>query len=338
MITIKEIAGIAGVSTTTVSNVIHGKSGEVSPATVEKIERVLKEYHYTPNISARNLARNKSGIIGVIIKVPYKVEHNRFRDPFVGELLGSIEQCANEKAYYVMVYTSHDVQNVKNFITSWNMDGMVLVGFIKDEIYAIQEVCRRPMAILDVYDILHIENCVNITLKDREGMYSLVKYILSCGHRKIAFLADNDMNLDHERYLGYEKAMREAGVFPKPEDFIRIIPAERNEISNLEEIYRRSFDYTAFAATSDYYAALVLNDLSDRGRRVPDDISITGFDDNYIARIVRPALTTVSQDVTQRGIAAFEQVRSMIENPQMRQYKNIVFPTDVVIRSSVKTL
>ncbi len=338
MITIKEIAGIVGVSTTTVSNVIHGKAGEVSPATVEKIKKILNEYHYTPNISARNLARNKSGIIGVIIKVPYEVEHNRFRDPFFGELLGAIEKRANEKAYYIMVYTAHDIQKVKNFITSWNMDGMVLVGFVKDEIYSIQEVCRRPMAIIDVYNILHIENCVNIGLDDREGMYGIVKYILSCGHRKVAFLADNDMNLDHERYLGYEKAMREAGIFPKPEDFIRIIPAEGNEISNLDEIYRLSFDYTAFAAASDYYAALILNDLCDRGRKVPEDISVTGFDDNYTARIVRPALTTVRQDMTQRGIAAFDHVCAMIENPQMRQYKNIVFPAEVVIRDSVKKI
>lgn len=333
--TIKEIAEILGVSATTVSNVIHGKAKEVSPATVERIQKALEEYKYTPNISARNLASNKSKIIGVIMKSHHGHEYNRFIDPFISELLGGIERCADRTGYYVMVYSSQDVQEIKNYIISWNIDGMVMVGFVAEEIRSIQEVCARPMALIDVYGSCKEENCISIGLEDRYGMYSLAQYVISCGHRKIAFLADNDTNLDHERKLGFRQAMEEAGLMAEPEDFIRIVPAGYYEIANMDEIYRRSFGYTAMMCVSDYYAALVLNGLKDRGRKVPEEISVTGFDDNYLARFVRPALTTVRQDMWQKGKTAVESLCEMIENPGDKRCRNIVFPTEVVARDSV---
>lgn len=336
--TIKEIADIVGVSATTVSNVIHGKAKEVSPATVEKIQKALEEYQYTPNISARNLASNKSKIIGVIMKSHHEHETNRFIDPFISELLGDIEVCASRMGYYVMVYTSRNIQEIKNYIISWNIDGMVMVGFVAEEIRSVQEVCARPMALIDVYGFCGEENCVSIGLEDRNGMYSLTQYVISCGHRKIAFLADNDTNLDHERRIGFRQAMEEAGLETEPEDFIRIVPAGYYEIANMDEIYHKSFGYTAMMCVSDYYAALVLNGLKDRGRRVPEDISVTGFDDNYLARFVRPALTTVRQDMGQKGKTAVECLCDMMEKPGDKRCRSIVLPTKLVVRDSVRTI
>lgn len=93
MITIKEIAQMLGMSTTTVSNVIHGKTKEVSQATIEKVEAALEEYNYIPNISARNLAQNESKIIGVAMRSRKdKYDDNALKDPFTGELIGGIEK------------------------------------------------------------------------------------------------------------------------------------------------------------------------------------------------------------------------------------------------------
>lgn len=338
MITIKEIAGIVGVSTTTVSNVIHGKAKEVSPATVEKIQKVLKEYNYTPNISARNLASNRSRIIGVIMKSHHEYENNRFVDPFVSELLGGVLKRANQNGYSVMVYNTWDIQELKRYIMSWNMDGMVMVGFVAEEIYSIQAVCNRPMAIIDVYDYLDMENCISIGLEDRKGMYHMVKHVISCGHKKIAFLADNDINVDHERRIGFQRAMSEAGLEAGEREFIKIIPGDYHLLVNMDEIYQRSFSYTALVCVSDYYAVHVMNGLKDRGRSIPDDISITGFDDSYLSRFVRPALTTVRQDVEQKGKTAVEHLCAMIENPEERSYRNVVFPTELVIRDSIRKI
>ena len=338
MITLKEIAEIAGVSIATVSNAIHGKMDEVSPATAEKIQKIVEEYQYIPNISARNLASNRSKIIGVVLRSYYGQKNNRFQDSFISELLGSIENYARERGYYVMVYTAHDIQKLRNYIMSWNMDGLIMVGFIDGEIYSIQAAYKRPMAIIDVYDYFDVENCISIGLEDREGMYNIIQYILSCGHKKIAFVSDKDNNVDHERYLGYQRAMCKAGIEVGKMDFIRVIPTNENKIANMDEIYQRSFEYTALACVSDHYAALILNELQDRGRKVPEDISITGFDDSDEAQIVRPALTTVRQNIAEKGKMAVEKLCDMIEDPEKREYKNITFTTELVVRNSVKKM
>ena len=99
MITIKEMARMLGTSTTTVSNVIHGKTGEVSPAMVKKVKKLLQEYDYVPNLNARNLARNKSGIIGLAMKGLHEKYENLIKDPFAGELTGGIERSVRFRGY-----------------------------------------------------------------------------------------------------------------------------------------------------------------------------------------------------------------------------------------------
>ena len=138
------------VSTTTVSNVIHGKTKEVSPANVERIRKVLDEYDYMPNINARNLASNRSKIIGMVVKVNGK--ENPFKDQFFGELLGAVEDRVRSRGYNLMVYALNDVRQVQKFILSWNMDGLVTCGFVEGEISYLQERYKKPIVIIDDYD------------------------------------------------------------------------------------------------------------------------------------------------------------------------------------------
>ena len=106
MVTIKEIANQLGVSMTTVSNVIHGKTSEVSPATIEMVQKALKESGYVPNMGARNLAQNQSKIIGVVMKERKGRYTNLLCDPFYGELVGAIEKIIRTKDYYLMMNIS----------------------------------------------------------------------------------------------------------------------------------------------------------------------------------------------------------------------------------------
>ncbi len=128
MITIKEMADMLGLSTTTVSNVIHGKTKEVSEATVERVRRVLQEYDYVPNISARNLASNQSKIIGVAILNSRKGYVNYLKDAFISELLGSIERELKERGYYLMMCFSSDTRELIQRVSAWNADGLILFG------------------------------------------------------------------------------------------------------------------------------------------------------------------------------------------------------------------
>ena len=128
MIRIKDIADRAGVSPTTVSNVIHGKTGRVSKATVEKINRILKEMEYVPSISARMLANNSSGLIGVALGFMKKGNASSFEDPFVSAMLGNLEYQIREHGYYMMLVARHEQDDIMQQALGWNFDGMIAMA------------------------------------------------------------------------------------------------------------------------------------------------------------------------------------------------------------------
>lgn len=123
MITIKEMAEMLGISTTTVSNVINGKTSEVSQKTAEKVQKLLDEYDYVPNMNAKNLAQNHSRLIGIVLKRRKDKYENIFTDPFHGELLGALESAIREQGYYMMIYISEDIEEIVRNIVGWNTEG-----------------------------------------------------------------------------------------------------------------------------------------------------------------------------------------------------------------------
>ena len=135
MITIKEIAAQLGSSTTTVSNVIHGKTGEVSPETIGRVRSFLEEVEYVPNISARNLAQNRSKIIGVVLKAWERKYENIFRDPFVAEMIGGID----------------DIAEILQYVSTWNADGLILFCMLDDDALRVRKKYRKPIVCIDTY-------------------------------------------------------------------------------------------------------------------------------------------------------------------------------------------
>lgn len=337
MITIKKMAEMLGTSTTTVSNVIHGKTGEVSPAMIEKVQRLIQEYDYVPNINARNLANNKSKIIGLAIKnssVKYK---NYVKDPFAGELIGAIESCVRRNGYFTMLLVSDNISEITSSVASWNVDGIVLLGMQTEDMVFIKSKIKKPMVFIDCYFNNELYDYLNIGTADRTGSYEITKYVISMGHKKIAYIADNCVGVDYERFLGYKEAVLEAGIVYNENDFIMIKHKGVELSASLEEIYRRSEQYTAFVCASDYYAALIMNYLMDRGKQIPADISVTGFDDNAYSRTVRPELTTVQQNVSEKGETAVEKLFQIIAGEDL-QSKQINMPIQIIIRDSVKDI
>ncbi|MCI7814183.1 MAG: LacI family DNA-binding transcriptional regulator [Lachnospiraceae bacterium] len=337
MITIKEMANMLGTSTTTVSNVIHGKTSEVSQAMVQRVEQMLEEYDYVPNISARNLAQNKSKIIGVAMKARKDKYENFMKDPFTGELVGSIEAAIRAKGYFMMIYIAEDIMEILKYVSTWNVDGLILLGMLDDESIKIRKKYKKPAVYIDGYFYDNVVECVNIGLEDKKGGYDMTRYLIQCGHRKIAFLADNCIGVDYERFMGYRQALEEENIKFEEEDFIMIRPGEGEIASSLNEIYRLAKKYTAFFCVSDYYAAMVMNYLKDKGMKIPRDISIVGFDDNLFGRTVRPALTTVHQNVSKKGKMAVDILVDMIHGKEPENRKTHL-PTRLVIRDSVKKL
>lgn len=336
MIRIKDIADRAGVSPTTVSNVIHGKTGRVSKATVEKINRILKEMEYVPSISARILANNSSGLIGVALGFMKKGNASSFEDPFVSAMLGNLEYQIREHGYYMMLVARHEKDDIMQQALGWNFDGMIAMALSEKEIAELSERLGKPLVTIDQY--LPPELGVrSITMDDRGGAYQMSQYLIGKGHKKFLFLSDCDLGVDHYRWLGVRQAMEEAGIedFESRHIVISWDPEQREKA--YEEMLPLFKKQTALFFSSDYYALEASNFLQNRGIKVPEEISIAGFDDVTYATLARPKLTTVHQMVDGKARRAVEVLMHLIQDEPVQ--KDIPpLPTTLVERESVRDL
>ena len=336
MITIKEIARQLNMSTTTVSNVIHGKAGEVSDDTKKKVEEFLKKVDYVPNINARNLAQNESKIIGLALKARADKYENLIMDPFVSVLIGGVEETIRNAGYFMMLYISSDTDEIMRHVSTWNVDGLILFGMLNDDGIRVSEKYKKPIVCIDTYSLEGLKHFTNVGLDDEQGTYDMIKYLISQGHKKIAFLSDNQSGVDLARLNGYKKALKDAGIKYKSSSFLQIHPKSDEIDESLAEICGRSKEFTAIFCVSDLYAVTLISALTDRGINVPEDISIVGFDDNMLGQLHRPALTTVHQDVKTKGITAADTLLKQLAG--QKTPNQIKLPTHLVIRDTVRKI
>ncbi len=336
MITIKEIAKQLNMSTTTVSNVIHGKAGEVSDETKKKVQDFLDKVDYVPNINARNLAQNESKIIGLALKARADKYDNLIMDPFVSELIGGVEETIRNAGYFMMLYISSDTAEIMRHVSTWNVDGLILFGMLNDDGIRVSEKYKKPIVCIDTYSIEGLKHFTNVGLNDEQGAYDITNYLIRQGHKKIAFLSDNTNGVDLARLNGYKMALKDAGIKYKSSNFLKIRPRAEDIEESLEEICNRANEFTAVFCVSDLYAVTLMAALEDRNITVPDDISIVGFDDNMLGKLHRPALTTVHQDVKVKGITAADTLLKQLAGEKTPN--QIQLPTTLVIRDTVKKL
>lgn len=342
MITIKEIAKQLGMSATTVSNVIRGKTGEVSPETIERVEKFLKEVDYVPNINARNLAQNKSKIIGVVIKTTEDRFDHIMADAFVSELLGGIEHAVREAGFYMMLYISDDIAEILKYVATWNADGLLLFWMQDDDALRIYKKYRKPVVCIDTYikkeTIDQFENSfVNIGLEDEKGVYEAVSYLISCGHERIGFLSDDLTGVDLERFHGYRRALSDAGIEYSDRYLFQLRSTKEEIERSMARLAERAETVTAVFCCSDTFAVMLINACFARGLRVPEDVSVMGIDDSTSGRLSRPALTTVHQEIEGKGELATKTLLDMIRGNSPKQ-NEVLMKTSLVIRDSVAVL
>ena len=340
MITIKEIASRLGLSTTTVSNVIHGKTREVSAETIERVQKFLEEVEYVPNINARNLAQGQSKIIGVVLKsLDFRLWHssNILSDPFVADMIGGIEKAVRDAGYYMMLYISDDIAEIIQHISIWNVDGLILFSMMDDDGNRVAAKYHKPIVCIDTYSSANNDDFVNVGLDDAKGAYDAVKYLIGSGHRKIGFVTDNRVGVDEQRFWGYRRALAESGIEYSDKDFFLMKPSKELVNDNIVKLCSKAKDYSALFCCSDIYAAIMMAALKEKGFRIPEDISIVGFDDNLYSRICTPRLTTVHQDADEKGRVAVETLVGMIMGREPVS-KKIVLKTHLVTRDSVRKI
>ncbi|MDD6684076.1 MAG: LacI family DNA-binding transcriptional regulator [Clostridiales bacterium] len=335
MLTIKDIALAAGVSPTTVSNVLHHHYKRVSPKTVEHIRQVIASMGYVPSMTARSLAGNVSRIIGVVSTLDPLGSGGFYMDPFHGELLSGIEKKLREHGYFLMIRTVENAQELHALLGSWNIDGLIMTGLFPQEIY--DELHRQDTPVLLIDNLIHDEAMLHVRLEDKEGGYLATRHLLENGHERILFCCPSmeEDSVVAQRYQGYCDAMTEFGRSVYSGDVYQSSFSIEAGIALGEELAKRD-DFTAIVATADILAAELCQGLTRGGKQVPEDVSIVGFDDSSMARLNHPPLTTIHQDAAKRGEKAVEILLQAIEAGLYAQ--PCVFPVSLVQRSSVKNV
>ena len=336
MVTIRDIAQATGVSATTVSNVIHGRAGRVSAETIQNINNAIKQLGYVPNMSARSLVSSSSKVIGFVNHVITNENINFMDDPFHSAVIGAIESALRENGYYLMLRTVETSEELATFIQNWNMDGLFFTGIFKDKFFDSISGLNIPVVLIDSY--LRVPDFCNVGLEDFTGSYDATRYLIEKGHRRIGFASPNikDGGVLQERFLGYKAALAEASI---PFDKSLVFQHEMDIASchaASSEIVKHP-DLTGLVVSADIMAAGIMAGLKSFGKRIPEDISIIGFDDISIAKLVSPPLTTIRQDLNLKGRLAVDFMLQLLSGNPL-ETTEVTLPTRLIERDSVKSL
>jgi DNA-binding LacI/PurR family transcriptional regulator len=289
--TIKDIARQAGVSHTTVSRALH-RSPLISEATTLRIQKIAVELGYRPSVAARSLKTNRSQALGVIVA--------HIADPFFSEILEGIDDVAQENGYSLFIASAQDDPVRENSIIQTmrehRVDGVILCS---------PNLTPQQSKQINSYNIpiVAINNQASqgyrfaIYHDDTDGGRQICLHLISLGHKKIAFLgniAAGRTNL--ERLVGFKQAMEEANL-SVPVDFIHHASGNSPEhgLEGVEYYLHLPEMPTAVICYNDLMAIGVLKELHRAGLRVPEDISVTGFDNIIYSGFTRPPLTTFDQ-------------------------------------------
>lgn len=325
---IVDIAEELGVSTATVSNVIHGKTKKISAETVKRVEDLLEKRQYIPSMAGILLAQNESKIIGIVINDHEKYEGHTMEDGFIAASLNALTKETGAEGYFLMLKLTTDIEEIPRFASMWNMVGIILTGFCDQDYKRLREKMHIPMV---VYDGLISEqgDYVNIDIDHFDGGAKAGKYLKEKGHEKVLCISDNDICMDMERYQGLKSII--------PTAQLMIIPADTKE---RHAFYQQRFQelctYTAVFAVSDYYAIDLMHYLQAKQVAIPEDMSVVGFDDIREAAGTNPALTTVSQNHQMRAALAIEMLKKQREQ---KDYQRVcMLPLTFVERGSVSNM
>lgn len=324
---IADIAQELGVSTATVSNVIHGKTEKVSEETIKRVQQLLEKRQYIPSMAGVLLAQNDSKILGVVVNDHEKYEGHTLEDQFICAAVNALAAQIERAGKFLMLKVTDRWDQIPKFASMWNMEGMVLIGFCEQDYQKLRENMRIPFVIYDGY-VDGAGNFANITADHFGGGVQVGRYLKRMGHRKVLCISDNDIYVDMERLKGLKSEI--------PETELMVIPMERRARAafygaHLPELLQ----YTAVFAVSDYYAMDLIRYLQGAGIGVPEEISVVGFDDVRACESFFPPLTTVRQDCGHRAALALEMLQMLKDGLPVQ---NVRLPVTLVERKSVKTV
>ncbi len=311
-VTIKDISWETGVSIATVSKVLNGDYSRVSEETRKRILHVAAELDYRPNLLARNLARSKNTLIGLIVP--------DIANPYYAEMCRGISDEAMRSGYVAMIAnTDSDSSRALGGIRTmaeYIVGGVLLIGdalHVDDNVRLLQRY-RVPYLCVDNYK-QGMQYCVYGN--DRAGSLTAVRHLIGRGHTRIAFLSGAAPGEADERLRGYEEALREHRLAVDPSLIVCGRYTLDSGYRGTQSLLDQRVPFTAIACGNDLIAFGALKAIHEHGLRVPQDLSLVGFDDMYLSGCMAPGLTTMRQPAYEMGACAMRMLACRINKTPM---------------------
>lgn len=324
---IKDIARIAGVSHSTVSRAL--RDSPLIPAeTAERIKKVAQELGYRASAVARSLVTRKTEAIGVVV--------TSIADPFNGEVVAGIEEVANEHGYSVILATSQaDPQREMAVARSFHerrVDGIVVASSRVGALY-LPTLSEMEVPVVLLNNQHPSEFVRSVSIDNVDGARQVADHLIGLGHTEIAYIGDESgLESDAERLRGLTDAMTSAGLSLRPEFVVRGDGKPEAARRKAFELLASNPRPTAILCYNDMSALGVLKAASMRSIRVPEDLSISGFDDLFFAALMQPALTTVRQPMRELGRSAMQLLVDLLNGSEPE--KTQLVKGELVVRQS----
>lgn len=335
-ITIKDIAKLAGVSHATVSRVLNN-SAKIRPGTRERILTLVRDLNFSRNPSARSLSSGRKFAIGMLIL--YDPFERRYPAEFLPAVLAGMTTELNAHGYNLTLFFDQIQEQRDQVPSRWlsrsHLDGLFVLGLEREAAIAHKVASVTVPVVLVNQRIMGLQ-LSSVIANDEAGGYAAAAHLLDLGHTRIGFVEGvphHGSNID--RKAGYQRALQERGVPADPSLHRVGLYEEDGGYRATNELLDAHPDLTAIFSANDIMALGVYRAIKERGRRIPEDMAVIGYDDSVFAPVIDPALSSVRKPRTRMGQTAASMMLSLIDagNAGLKP-QEVVLPTELVIRRS----
>ena len=324
---IKDIARLARVSHPTVSRALQN-SPLVNARTAAKIRKIAEEAGYRASAVARGLVTRRTRTIGLVVTT--------VADPFASEVVCGIEQTANDHGYSVFLADSNaDPERERKVVQAFaerRVDGIIVTSSRVGALY-LTRLAEMMVPIVLVNDQYPGAFVHSVMIRNLEGSRAAAKHLIGLGHRRIAYLGDQfGYQSDAERFAGYREALDAAGIRFHPELVVHGDGKPEAAMRAMDSLLALANPPTALCCYNDMSALGAMRSIWVHGLRVPDDISVAGFDDLFFASYTQPPLTTVRQPMRRMGQLAMESLFKLMSGEE--SVAKIEVEAELIVRGS----
>jgi DNA-binding LacI/PurR family transcriptional regulator len=340
-VTIYQVAQEAGVSPSTVSNLLNGRHGKMLPETRQRVEAAMKRLGYRPNRAARQLRTGRIQVIGLIVP--------SVANPFWGTFARHLEAAALAEGFHVLLCNSErDPEREQGYAEELRADGIggiVLCSSLPslDHVRGIVEGGLGMVAFDRTAQPGDPDQVVNISTDNVFGTRLSTGHLLALGHERLAFVSGSIGSVNRtERYRGFREAVEAAGLPDEAvtvwsgaatDDFDDRDAADMGRAA-IAELLALPDPPTGIVTINDMCALGICAGIRDAGRTVGSDVSVVGFDDIMMAQLATPALTTVRQPLAAMADATFAQLRAQMEDGGTPTGRSVLHQPELVVRAS----